>query len=46
MKGYVERALLLKAGFMYKPAKGSNTKCIHPKLSQAIIIAGKNGDET
>lgn len=37
--------LLLKAGFVYRPAKGSNSKWIHPHLPQAIILAGKDGNE-
>jgi predicted RNA binding protein YcfA (HicA-like mRNA interferase family) len=37
--------LLLKAGFTYKPAKGSHTKWLHPKLSQSIIIAGQDGSD-
>ena len=39
------KSLLLKAGFFYKPAKGSHNKWIHPKLPKAIIIAGKDGDD-
>jgi predicted RNA binding protein YcfA (HicA-like mRNA interferase family) len=39
------KSLLLKAGFFYKPAKGSHSKWIHPKLPKAIIIAGKDGDD-
>ncbi|MGI0491335.1 type II toxin-antitoxin system HicA family toxin [Alkalinema pantanalense CENA528] len=39
------KSLLLKAGFTYKPAKGSHTKWFHPKLSQSIIIAGKDGND-
>ncbi len=39
------KSLLLQAGFTYKPAKGSHSKWIHPKLSQAIIIAGKDGSD-
>lgn len=39
------KTILLKAGFTYKPAKGSHTKWIHPQLSQSIIIAGKDGDD-
>jgi len=31
--------------FAYKPAKGSHSKWIHPKLSQAIIIAGKDSND-
>ncbi len=39
------KKLLLKAGFMYQSAKGSHTKWTHPKLSQAIIIAGQDGSD-
>ncbi|NES23553.1 MAG: type II toxin-antitoxin system HicA family toxin [Symploca sp. SIO3E6] len=39
------KSLLLKAGFIYKPAKGSHSKWIHPKLPQAIIIAGTDGSD-
>ncbi len=39
------KSLLLKAGFSYKPAKGSHSKWIHPKLPKAIIIAAKDGDD-
>lgn len=39
------KSLLLQAGFTYKPAKGSHSKWIHPLLSQAIIIAGKDGSD-
>lgn len=38
------KSLLLQAGFIYKPAKGSHSKWIHPKLTKAIIIAGKDGN--
>lgn len=37
--------LLLQSGFTYKPGKGSHSKWIHPKLSKAIIIAGKDGSD-
>ena len=39
------KRLLRKAGFTYQPAKGSHTKWKHSKLSKAIIIAGKDGDD-
>ncbi|MBW4623510.1 MAG: type II toxin-antitoxin system HicA family toxin [Cyanosarcina radialis HA8281-LM2] len=39
------KKLLLKAGFTYKPAKGSHSKWLHPKLSKGIIIAGKDGSD-
>jgi hypothetical protein len=29
----------------YKSAKGNHSKWIHPKLSKAIIIAGKDGSD-
>jgi predicted RNA binding protein YcfA (HicA-like mRNA interferase family) len=39
------KTLLVKAGFTVQPAKGSHSKWIHPKLSQTIIIAGKDGSD-
>ncbi|MEZ2236493.1 type II toxin-antitoxin system HicA family toxin [Microcoleus sp.] len=36
---------MLKAGFICQPAKGSHSKWKHPKLRQAIIIAGKDGND-
>jgi predicted RNA binding protein YcfA (HicA-like mRNA interferase family) len=39
------KRLLRKAGFIDKPAKGSHTKWTHPRLSQAIIIAGKDSSD-
>ncbi|WP_414587464.1 type II toxin-antitoxin system HicA family toxin [Scytonema sp. PCC 10023] len=39
------KSLLLQAGFTYKPEKGSHSKWIHPKLSKAIIISGKDGSD-
>lgn len=39
------KSLLLKAGFSCEPAKGSHSKWKHPKLSKAIIIAGKDGND-
>jgi predicted RNA binding protein YcfA (HicA-like mRNA interferase family) len=39
------KSLLKKAGFIVQPAKGSHSKWIHPKLSQSIIIAGKDGSD-
>lgn len=40
------KSLLLKAGFIYQPAKGSHSKWTHPKSPKAIIIAGKDGEDT
>ncbi|MFH7031105.1 MAG: type II toxin-antitoxin system HicA family toxin [Heteroscytonema crispum UTEX LB 1556] len=39
------KSLLLQAGFIYKAAKGSHSKWMHPQLPQAIIIAGKDGSD-
>ena len=39
------KSLLKKAGFTLQPAKGSHSKWTHPKLSQSIIIAGKDGSD-
>jgi predicted RNA binding protein YcfA (HicA-like mRNA interferase family) len=39
------KAILLKAGFFYVPAKGSHGKWRHPNLSQSIIIADKDGSD-
>jgi predicted RNA binding protein YcfA (HicA-like mRNA interferase family) len=39
------KSLLLKAGFICQPAKGSHSKWKHPKLVKAIIIAGKDGND-
>jgi predicted RNA binding protein YcfA (HicA-like mRNA interferase family) len=37
------KAILLKAGFEYKPAKGSHSKWNHSLLDESIIISGKDG---
>ncbi len=40
------KALLLKAGFTYRSAKGSHTRWFHPLLpGEPITIAGKDGDD-
>ncbi|MBF2008860.1 type II toxin-antitoxin system HicA family toxin [Chlorogloeopsis fritschii PCC 9212] len=39
------KSLLLQAGFTYRPTKASHSKWTHPKLPQAIIIAGKDGSD-
>ena len=39
------KSLLLKAGFTSRSGKGSHTKWKHSKLSKAIIIPGKDGDD-
>jgi predicted RNA binding protein YcfA (HicA-like mRNA interferase family) len=39
------KSLLRKAGFICQPAKGSHSKWKHPKLPEAIIIAGQDGSD-
>ena len=39
------KSILRKAGFICQPAKGSHSKWKHPKLPEAIIIAGQDGSD-
>ncbi|MBC1236701.1 type II toxin-antitoxin system HicA family toxin [Nostoc sp. 2RC] len=40
------KAILLKAGFVYRPAKGSHTFWTHPLIpDEPFTIAGKDGDD-
>ncbi|WP_448269068.1 type II toxin-antitoxin system HicA family toxin [Nostoc sp. DSM 114159] len=40
------KAILLKAGFIYRPAKGSHTFWTHPLIpDEPVTIAGKDGDD-
>lgn len=40
------KAILLKAGFSYRPAKGSHTFWTHPLMpEEPVTIAGKDGDD-
>lgn len=40
------KAILLKAGFVYRPAKGSHTFWTHPLIpDESVTIAGKDGDD-
>ena len=39
------KRLLLQAGFIYQPAKGSHSKWTHPQLPQSIILAGKDSKD-
>lgn len=39
------KKMLRQAGFTSISAKGSHTKWTHPKLSQKIIISGKDSDD-
>lgn len=37
--------MLLKAGFSWRPGKGSHTKWIHPLILGNITLSGKDGDD-
>ncbi|HCI79843.1 MAG TPA: hypothetical protein DHW02_09140 [Ktedonobacter sp.] len=40
------KAMLAKAGFMQRPAKGSHTMWIHFLLPEMpVVISGKDGDD-
>lgn len=40
------KSLLLKAGFTYRPGKGSHTIWSHPLLpGEPITVAGKDGND-
>ncbi|WP_414564275.1 MULTISPECIES: type II toxin-antitoxin system HicA family toxin [unclassified Anabaena] len=40
------KAILQKAGFNYRPAKGSHTFWTHPLVpDEPVTIAGKDGDD-
>ncbi len=37
--------LLLQAGFIYRPGKGSHTNWFHPLLLGRITLSGKDGSD-
>jgi predicted RNA binding protein YcfA (HicA-like mRNA interferase family) len=39
------KAMLRKAGFVQRAGKGSHTIWSHPKLSEFIVLSGKDGDD-
>lgn len=40
------KTMLLKAGFVYRPAKGSHSFWTHPLIpNEPVTIAGKDGDD-
>lgn len=39
------KSMLLKAGFIYRPAKGSHTIWEHSKIIDKITLCGKDGDD-
>lgn len=39
------KALLLKAGFTYRPGKGSHTVWSHPLLEDSVTLSGQDGSD-
>ena len=39
------KSMLLKAGFTYRPGKGSHTKWYHPLLPTPLTLSGNDGDD-
>jgi predicted RNA binding protein YcfA (HicA-like mRNA interferase family) len=39
------KAMLRKAGFLYRPGKGSHTIWGHPALRDKIALSGAEGDD-
>lgn len=37
------KAMLLKAGCISEPGKGSHTKWKHPQINRKIVLSGKDG---
>jgi len=37
------KSALLKAGFSYRPGKGSHTVWTHPQLPYSLTLSGKDG---
>jgi predicted RNA binding protein YcfA (HicA-like mRNA interferase family) len=40
------KGMLAKAGFTWRPGKGSHTVWTHPKVRTAIVLSGNDGDDT
>ena len=39
------KTMLKKAGFIYRPGKGSHSVWHHPRASKAVVLAGKDGND-
>ncbi|MGK7928785.1 MAG: type II toxin-antitoxin system HicA family toxin [Spirulina sp.] len=39
------KAMLLKAGFTYRPGKGSHTVWSHPQLEGSVTLSGQDGTD-
>jgi predicted RNA binding protein YcfA (HicA-like mRNA interferase family) len=40
------KSMLKKAGFTYRPAKGSHTIWEHPQITDKITLCGSDGDDS
>ena len=39
------KRLLRKAGFTFRPGKGSHTVWSHPKATKPVVLSGNDGDD-
>ncbi|KAB0239840.1 type II toxin-antitoxin system HicA family toxin [Microcystis aeruginosa EAWAG127a] len=39
------KSILLKAGFTYRPGKGSHTVWSHPRLEYSLTLSGKDSSD-
>jgi predicted RNA binding protein YcfA (HicA-like mRNA interferase family) len=39
------KSILLKAGFTYRPGKGSHTVWSHPRLNYSLTLSGKDSGD-
>jgi predicted RNA binding protein YcfA (HicA-like mRNA interferase family) len=39
------KSMLRKAGFSFRPGKGSHSVWSHPKVPKSIVLAGNDGDD-
>ncbi len=39
------KAMLRKAGFSFRPGKGSHTVWSHPEVKRSVILSGGDGDD-
>ena len=37
------KAMLVKAGFRWRPGKGSHTKWEHPRATKPVVLSGNDG---
>jgi predicted RNA binding protein YcfA (HicA-like mRNA interferase family) len=39
------KSMLRKAGFLWRPGKGSHTVWSHPRVRKSVVVAGNDGDD-